>query len=66
MYSLQFAKKDAVALLRWIYYASDVPCLARKRAIAAPFLTGNIRDFRHPRGFEVREAPARYAPAAAA
>lgn len=40
--------------------------LARKRAIAEPFLTGDIRDFRHPRGFEVREEPAQYLTAAAA
>lgn len=29
MYSLHFAKKDAIKLLRWIYYAPDLPCLAR-------------------------------------
>lgn len=52
--TLHFAKKDAVVLLRWIYYAPDVPCLLRKRAIAEPFLIGNIQDFRHPRGFTVR------------
>ncbi len=57
---LSFAKKDAIALLRWIYYAPGVPCLARKRAIAEPFLTGDIRDFRHPRGFEAREEPPQY------
>jgi len=58
--TLHFAKKDAVALLRWIYYAPDVPCLSRKHAIAEPFLTGDIRDFRHPKGYEVREDTSRY------
>jgi hypothetical protein len=62
---LSFAKKDAIALLRWIYYAPDVPCLARKRTIAELFLTGDIRDFRHPRGFEAREEPPQYRAAAA-
>lgn len=65
LYSLQFAKKDAIALLRWIYYAPDVPCLTRKRVVAEPFLTGDIRDFRHPQGFEVREEFVQYYPAAA-
>jgi len=55
LHRLHFAKKDAIKLLRWMYYSPDVPCLARKRAIAEPFLTGAVRDFRHPPGFEVRE-----------
>jgi hypothetical protein len=55
IYTLCFAKKEAIALLRWIYYAPAVPCLARKRAIAEPFLTGDLRQFRHPPGFQVRE-----------
>jgi hypothetical protein len=55
IHTLCFAKKEAIALLRWIYYAPDVPCLARKRAIAEPFLTGELRQFRHPPGFKVRE-----------
>ena len=55
LHRLHFAKKDAIKLLRWMYYSPDVPCLARKRAIAEPFLTGGVRDFRHPPGFEVRE-----------
>lgn len=63
LYTLHFAKKEAIKLLRWMYYSPDVPCLKRKRAIAEPFLTGDIRDFRHPPGFEaheVREAPKEY------
>jgi len=60
LYTLRFAKGEAIALLRWIYHGPDVPCLARKRAIVEPFLTGNIRDFRHPVGFGIREEPARW------
>lgn len=55
LHTLHFAKKDAIKLLRWIYYSPDVPCLKRKRAIAEPFLTGDVRGFRHPPGFGVRE-----------
>lgn len=55
IYGLFFAKKEAILLLRRLYYAPDVPCLARKRAIAEPFLTGELRQFRHPPGFRVRE-----------
>jgi hypothetical protein len=32
------AKRESLALLQWIYYSADVPCLARKRDIAASFL----------------------------
>lgn len=52
LYRLHFAKKESVALLRWMYYAPDVPCLTRKRTIAEPFLTGTLRDFRYPAGLE--------------
>jgi hypothetical protein len=55
LHVLHFAKKDAIALLRWIYYAPEVPCLKRKRHIAEPFLTGEIRDFRHPKESGARE-----------
>jgi hypothetical protein len=37
---LRFAKRESVDLLRWMYYASDVPSLARKRAKAEPFISG--------------------------
>jgi hypothetical protein len=47
LYTLHFAKREAITLLRWIYYAPDLPCLARKRAIAEPFLVGDLRGFRH-------------------
>lgn len=60
LHRLHFAKKDAITLLRWIYYSPDVPCLRRKRIIAEPFLTGDIRDFRHPPGLKVRERRSSY------
>ena len=38
-WELRYAKQESIELLRWIYYYSPaVPCLARKRAIAEPFL----------------------------
>jgi hypothetical protein len=37
---LRYAKKASVQLLRWMYYAPDVVCLARKRAKADPFIRG--------------------------
>jgi hypothetical protein len=37
---LRYAKKASVRLLRWMYYAPDVVCLARKRAKADPFIRG--------------------------
>lgn len=38
LWRLRYAKRESLAVLRWIYYASDLPCLGRKRDIAAPFL----------------------------
>lgn len=38
LWRLRYAKRESLALLRWIYYAPDVPCLRRKRDIAAAFL----------------------------
>jgi hypothetical protein len=35
---LRYSKKASVRLLSWMYYAPDVPCLARKRATAEPFI----------------------------
>jgi hypothetical protein len=42
VYAVRFAKRDSIRLLRWIYYRDDLPCLARKRAKALPFLSGNV------------------------
>jgi hypothetical protein len=38
MWRLRYAKRESLALLRWIYYAPELLCLGRKRDIAAPFL----------------------------
>ncbi len=38
MWSLRYAKAESIRLLRWMYYAPDVACLQRKRAIAHRFL----------------------------
>jgi hypothetical protein len=38
LWRLRYAKRESLALLRWIYYAPDVACLQRKRDRAAPFL----------------------------
>lgn len=38
MWKLSYAKGESIALLRRIYYSPTVPCLARKRATAEPFL----------------------------
>lgn len=40
IWRLQYAKKDSLRLLSWMYYAADVQCLGRKRALAEPFLEG--------------------------
>jgi LAGLIDADG-like domain len=37
---LRFSKTASVQLLRWMYHAPDVPCLARKRARAQRFILG--------------------------
>jgi hypothetical protein len=41
LWKLKYAKKDSYKLLRWMYYAPNVPCLARKRAQAEPFLANS-------------------------
>jgi signal peptidase I len=38
IYVLKYPKGDAMQLLKWMYYALDVPCLARKRERAEQFL----------------------------
>jgi hypothetical protein len=48
MHTLAFAKREAIGLLRQRYHAPDVPCLARKRAIAEAFLTPEHEKLRLP------------------
>jgi hypothetical protein len=38
IWTLRYAKADSIRLLRWMYYAPDVPCLDRKRVTAERFL----------------------------
>lgn len=39
LWRLRYAKADSIRLIGWMYYAPDVPCLARKRAKAERFLS---------------------------
>ncbi len=36
-WNLKFAQRDSLRLFAWMYYASDLPCLLRKRAQAEQF-----------------------------
>ena len=38
IWTLRYAKSESIELLRRIYYSPTLPCLARKRATAEPFL----------------------------
>jgi hypothetical protein len=38
LWCLRYAKRESLALLRWIYREPNAPCLGRKRKIAAEFL----------------------------
>lgn len=38
IWRLRYAKADSIRLIAWMYYAPNVPCLARKRAKAECFL----------------------------
>jgi hypothetical protein len=46
VWCLKYAKRESVNLLKWIYYAPDVPALARKRQKAARALA-TARWYRH-------------------
>ena len=38
IWNLRYSKKASIRILSWMYYSPDVPCLARKRAKAEPFI----------------------------
>jgi hypothetical protein len=38
LWRLRYAKRESLGVLRWMYYAQDIPCLERKRTIAERFL----------------------------
>jgi hypothetical protein len=50
LWCLRYAKRESLALLRWIYHGPDVPCLRRKRKIADPFLAPRERPVRRGPG----------------
>jgi hypothetical protein len=43
IWRLRYAKRESLALLRWMYYAPDVTCLQRKREVATPLLVRRAR-----------------------
>lgn len=56
-WALQYAKKDSLKLLRWMYYSPDVPCLERKRIIAEPWLRESATNPRGAQGVSPRLLP---------
>ena len=50
LWCLRYAKRESLALLRWIYYDPYLPSLRRKREIAEPFLHPRERPTRHGPG----------------
>ena len=50
IWCLRYAKAESLALLRWMYYAPEVPSLRRKRDVADPFLAPRERPTRHGPG----------------
>jgi hypothetical protein len=42
--------ESRLRLLRWMYYAFEIPCLRRKRDIADPLLTPREQPSRHAPG----------------
>ncbi len=53
LWVLRYAKAESIRLIGWMYYAPDVPCLARKRAKAERFLSPlgyiSVRSVGRPR-----------------
>ena len=53
IWTLRYAKSESIELLRRIYYSPTLPCLARKRATAEPFLRplghASVRGVGRPR-----------------
>jgi hypothetical protein len=50
IWCLRFAKRESLAVLRWMYYAPTAPHLRRKFDLAAPFLTPRDRPPRRGPG----------------
>jgi hypothetical protein len=45
VYVLRYAKRESLIVLPWMYYAADLPCLARKRAKADVFLSLGFKEY---------------------
>ena len=45
---IQFARKESVKLLRWIYYQKDLPCLNRKKLLADEAIQITADEVRKP------------------
>lgn len=50
IWCLKYAKRESLALLRWMYQDPHAPCLRRKREIAEQFLVPRTRPQRHGPG----------------
>jgi hypothetical protein len=50
IWKLRYAKAESIRILRWMYYSPTVPCLARKRITAEPFLVPRGRPPQHGPG----------------
>jgi hypothetical protein len=50
IWCLKYAKRESLALLRWMYQDPLAPCLRRKREIAEQFLVSRTRPQRHGPG----------------
>lgn len=50
IWRLRYAKRESLRVLRWMYYAPDIPCLARKRVVAERFLSRLDPEYSGPGG----------------
>src|SRR3989344_16155 len=45
---IQFARKESIKLLEWIYYQKDLPCLNRKKLLAEQAIQIAANEVREP------------------
>ncbi|KKW27405.1 MAG: hypothetical protein UY69_C0013G0002 [Parcubacteria group bacterium GW2011_GWF1_52_5] len=45
---IQFARKESIKLLEWIYYQKDLPCLNRKKLLAEQAIQIAANEVRKP------------------
>jgi Homeodomain-like domain-containing protein len=48
IWCLRYAKKESLRVLGWMYYAPNIPCLVRKRAIAERFISRLDPEYSEP------------------